>query len=165
MDSQTFVYQLGLCRHILDLNTRDISHEESLISPPNGGSCLNQVVGHLTRTRNLSLRGMGQTPPYPMEEFDPYDERTGVPFGRDKALPFDELRRRYQSLQERLVKAIGGMSAEALAAPPQRKMTGAPDETVGSQLATFVFHESYHVGQTGLLRRLAGKPGVVKPPR
>jgi uncharacterized damage-inducible protein DinB len=165
MDSQTLVYQLGLCNHIVELNTRDISHEESLIAPPQGGSCLNQVLGHLTRTRNMALRGMGQKPPYSMEEFDPYDDRTGVSFSRDKALPFDELRRRYQSLQEPLVKAIGGMSAEALAAPPQRKMTGAPDETVGSQLATLVFHESYHVGQTGLLRRMAGKPGVVKPPR
>jgi uncharacterized damage-inducible protein DinB len=164
MDSQTLVYQLGLCHHIVELNTRDISHEESLIAPPQGGSCLNQVLGHLTRTRNLALRGMGQKPPYPMEEFDLYDDRTGVPFAREKAVPFGELRRRYQSLQEPLVKGIGGMSAEALAAPPQRKMTGAPDETVGSQLATFVFHESYHVGQTGILRRMAGKPGVVKPP-
>jgi uncharacterized damage-inducible protein DinB len=165
MDSQTLVYQLGLCRHIVELNTGDISHEESLIAPPHGGSCLNQVLGHLTRTRNLALRGMGEKVPYPMEEFDPYDDRTGVRFSPDKAVLFDELRRRYQSLQEPLVKAIGGMSPEALAAPPQRKMTGAPDETVGSQLATFVFHESYHVGQTGVLRRMAGKPGVVKPPR
>jgi uncharacterized damage-inducible protein DinB len=27
-----------------------------------------------------------------------------------------------------------------------------------------VFHETYHVGQTGVLRRVVGKPGVVKPP-
>jgi uncharacterized damage-inducible protein DinB len=165
MDSQTLVYQLGLCNHIVELNTGDISHEESLITPPQGGSCLNQVLGHLTRTRNLALRSMGQQPPYAMEELDPYDDRTGVAFSRDKALPFSELRRRYNSLQEPLVKSIGRMSAQALAAPPDRKMTGAPNETVGSQLATLVFHESYHVGQTGLLRRIAGKPGVVKPPK
>jgi hypothetical protein len=165
MDSQTLVYQLGLCNYIVELNTRDVSHEESLIAPPQGGSCLNQVLGHVTRTRNMALRGMGQTPPYPIEEFDPYDDRTGVPYSRAQALPFDELRRRFKSLQEPLVKAIGRLSPEALAAPPERKMTGAPDETVGSQLATFVFHESYHVGQTGLLRRTVGKPGVVKPPR
>jgi len=165
MDSQTLVYQLGLCHHIVELNTRDISHEESLIAPQQGGSCLNQVLGHVTRTRNMALRSMGQKPLYPMEEFDSYDDRTGVPFSRERALPFGELRSRYQALQELLVKAIGGMSPEALAAPPHRKMTGAPDETVGSQLATFVFHESYHVGQTGVLRRIAGKPGVVKPPK
>jgi hypothetical protein len=165
MDSQTLVYQLGLCNYIVELNTGDVSHDESLIAPPQGGSCLNQVLGHLTRTRNQALLGMGQKPLYPIEDFDPYDDRTGVSFSRERALPFDELKRRFKALQEPLVKAIGGMSSASLSAPPERKMTGAPDETVGSQLATFVFHESYHVGQTGLLRRLAGKPGVVKPPR
>ena len=66
--------------------------------------------------------------------------------------------------QEPLVKAISAMPAELLASKPPRNMTGDPNETVGSNLATFVFHESYHVGQTGVLRRVAGKPGVIKPP-
>jgi uncharacterized damage-inducible protein DinB len=164
MNGETLAYQLELCNYIVDLNTKDISHEESLIAPPKGGSCLNQVLGHLTRTRNMALGTMGQKQPYSMEEFDPYDDRTGVPFSREKALPFDELRRRYKALQEPLVKAIRGMSAEALQSAPKRKMTGAPNETVGTQLATMVFHETYHVGQTGVLRRVVGKPGVVKPP-
>jgi len=56
------------------------------------------------------------------------------------------------------------MSPETLAAKPPRNMTGDPNETVGTNLAVFAFHESYHVGQTGVLRRVAGKPGVIKPP-
>ena len=64
----------------------------------------------------MALGTMGQKSPYPMEEFDPYDDRTGVPFSRDRALPFDELRRRFQAMQEPLVRAITGMSPEALAA-------------------------------------------------
>jgi uncharacterized damage-inducible protein DinB len=164
MDAETLTYQLELCNHLVELNTRDISHEESLVTPPKGGSCLNQVLGHLTRTRNMALGTMGQKQPYEMKDFDPYDDRTGVPFSRDRALPFDELQRRYKSLQDPLTRAIKAMSSEQLAAAPNRKMTGAPNETVGSQLATFVFHETYHGGQTGVLRRIAGKPGVVKPP-
>ncbi|MBU1676531.1 DinB family protein, partial [bacterium] len=35
-------------------------------------------------------------------------------------------------------------------------------ETVGSLLAGLAFHESYHCGQLGLLRRLLGKDGVIK---
>ncbi len=164
MHAQTLAFQLELSSKVFDLNTRDVSHEESLATPPKGGSCLNQVVGHLTRTRNMALGGMGQKSPYPVNDFDPYDDRTGVPFSREKALPFDELRRRFKAMQEPLVSAIKGMSAEALAARPPRNMTGDPNETVGSNLATFVFHECYHVGQTGVLRRVAGKPGVIKPP-
>ena len=165
MHSKTLAYQLELSHRVLDMNTRDVSHEESLAQPERGGSCLNQVVGHITRTRNMALGTMGQKSPYPMEEFDPYDDRTGVPFSREKALPFDELTRRFKAMQEPLVNAIRGMPPEVLAMKPPRPFTGAPDETVGSSLATFVFHESYHVGQTGVLRRVAGKPGVIKPPK
>jgi uncharacterized damage-inducible protein DinB len=160
----TLAYQLELSNKILEMNTGDVSHEESLMTPPRGGSCLNQVVGHLARTRNLALGTMGQKSPYPMKDFDPYDDRTGVPFNGENALPFDELRRRFKAMQEPLVRAITRMSPEVMASPPPRRLAGAPDETVGTNMATFVFHECYHVGQTGVLRRVAGKPGVVKPP-
>ena len=100
-----------------------------------------------------------------MEDFDPYDDRTRVSFSPQNALPFEELRRRFKAMQEPLVRTIEVMSPEVMASRPPRKMTGDPNETVGSNLATFVFHECYHVGQTVVLRRVAGKPGVVKPPR
>jgi uncharacterized damage-inducible protein DinB len=164
MHAQTLAYQLELSRRLLEMNTRDVSHEESLITPPRGGSCLNQVVGHLTRTRNRALGSMGQKSLYSMEDFDPYDDRTGVPFSPENALPFDELKRRFTALQEPLVRVINGMSSETLGSKPPRPFTGEPNETIGRNLATFVFHECYHVGQTGVLRRVAGKPGVVKPP-
>jgi DinB family protein len=165
MHAETLAYQLGLSHKVLEMNTKDVSHQESLVTPPKGGSCLNQVLGHLTRTRNMALGSMGQKSPYPVEEFDPYDDRTGVPFSRENALPFDELRRRFTAMQEPLVRAISGMPPEVLAMKPPRPFTGEPNETVGKNLATLVFHESYHVGQTGVLRRVVGKPGVVKPPK
>ena len=150
---------------MLHKNVGDLSQEESLAQPEQGGNCLNWVLGHITRTRNMALASMGQKSPYPMADFDPYDERTGVPLTRENALPIDELRRRYQAMQEPLLRAIGGMSPDVLASQPPRNMTGDPNETVGSNLATFAFHESYHVGQTGVLRRVAGKLGVIKPPK
>ena len=164
MHGKTLAFQLELSNKILEMNTADVSHEESLVTPAKGGSCLNQLVGHLARTRNMALGMMGQKSPYPMEDFDPYDDRTGVPFSPEKALPFDELRHRFKAMQEPLVRTIEGMSPEVLASRPPRKMTSDPNETVGSSLATFVFHECYHVGQTGILRRVVGKAGVIKPP-
>ena len=164
MHASTLAYQLELSSRILEMNTADLSQEDSLATPPNGGSSLNWVLGHLTRTRALALQTLGQKPPFPVEDFKVYDDRGGIPFSRATALPIDELRRRFQATQAALVGVIRGMSAEALAARPQRNLTGDPNETVGSQLATFVFHENYHVGQTGVLRRVAGKPGVIKPP-
>ena len=34
--------------------------------------------------------------------------------------------------------------------------------TAGEMVAALVFHEAYHAGQTGVLRRLIGKPGAVR---
>jgi hypothetical protein len=33
-------------------------------------------------------------------------------------------------------------------------------ETVGACIRFLAFHEAYHLGQLGLFRRLAGKPGI-----
>ena len=165
MNARTIVFQLELCARVFGKNVGDVSHEESLAAPKQGGNCLNWVVGHMTRTRNLALASFAGKSPYAMEDFAAYDDRRGAEFSRATALPIDELRRRYKAMQEPLVRAIGSMPAEVLAAKPPRNMTGDPNETIGSNLATFVFHESYHVGQTGVLRRVAGKPGVIKPPR
>ena len=40
MHAKTLAYQLGLSHEILEMNTGDASHEESLTTPPKGGSCL-----------------------------------------------------------------------------------------------------------------------------
>jgi uncharacterized membrane-anchored protein YhcB (DUF1043 family) len=36
------------------------------------------------------------------------------------------------------------------------------DEEKARKLAFYSFHEAYHSGQTGLLRRMAGKEGAIK---
>jgi hypothetical protein len=57
------------------------------------------------------------------------------------------------------------MSPDQMDKPAPISPTGNPKETVGSLLAALAFHEAYHVGQTGILRRVIGREGVVKPPR
>jgi len=163
MHAKTIAYQFGLCSYVLERNVGGVSHEESLISPQPGGNCLNWVLGHLTRTRNGVLTLVGQKPLFPNEELNAYDG--WVPFRPETALSFDELKRRFKALQEPLVNGLNGMSLEAMDKPAPLSPTGNPKETVGSLLASIAFHEAYHVGQTGLLRRVVGREGVVKPPK
>jgi hypothetical protein len=107
----------------------------------------------------------GQKPLFPDHDFDAYDDNGGVPFSAETALPFDELKRRYKALQEPWVKGLDGISKEALDQPAPVSPTNNPNETVGSLLAAMAFHEAYHAGQTGLLRRVVGRQGVIKPPK
>src|SRR5215204_166264 len=74
---------------------RGVSHQESLINPQPGGSCLNWVLGHLTRSRNQALALFGQKPMFPSEELDSYDDNGGKPFRHETAIAFDELKRRF----------------------------------------------------------------------
>jgi uncharacterized damage-inducible protein DinB len=163
MHGKTLAHQLGLSAYVLERNLGELSHEDSLVRPQKGGNCLNWVLGHVTRSRNLAVGMLLQKHPFPMEDFNAYDDRGGVPFTRETALPLDELKRRFKSLQEPLNKALSQMSDDTLASPAPFSPTGNPDETMGTMLAAFVFHEVYHMGQVGLLRRVAGKEGVVKP--
>ena len=51
------------------------------------------------------------------------------------------------------------MTEEDFAAPAEHVLSGEPS-TVGLQLAGLQFHEAYHVGQTGVLRRFLGNEAV-----
>ncbi len=165
MHSKTIAHQFGLCSYVLEKNLAGISHEESLINPQPGGSCLNWVLGHLTRTRDQALPLFGRKPMFPGQEFDAYDDNGAVQFRPEAAIPFDELKRRFKALQEPLVNGLNGMSSDQMDKPAPMSPTGNPKETVGSLIAALAFHEAYHVGQTGILRRIIGREGVVKPPR
>jgi uncharacterized damage-inducible protein DinB len=165
MPNNTIAYQFGLCSYVIEKNVRGVSHEESLINPQPGGSCLNWVLGHLARSRNRALNLVGQKPMFPNEEFAAYDDHGGKPFSPETAIDFEELKRRYKALQEPLVNGLQALPAEQLDRPAPISPTGNPDETVGSLLAALAFHEAYHAGQAGILRRVVGREGVIKPPR
>jgi hypothetical protein len=150
---------------VLEKNVAGVSHEESLINPQPGGSCLNWVLGHITQTRNRALSLLGRPMMFSDREFDPYDDHASVPFSRNTALPFEELKQRFKALQEPLVNGFNELSMEVVDQPAPFSPTGNPKETVGTLIASLAFHEAYHVGQTGMLRRVVGREGVVKPPK
>jgi uncharacterized damage-inducible protein DinB len=163
MHPKTLAHQLGLCSYVLERNLSELSEQESHVAPQAGGSCVNWVLGHITRTRLEMLRGLGKELPFPLEEFNAYDDRGGVRFTRATAIPTDELKRRYKALQEPLVRALNELPPDIMDRPATFSPTANPKETMGTLLAAFAFHEAYHAGQTGLLRRVAGKAGAIKP--
>ncbi len=150
------LYEAG--HRVARQNLRDISHEESLKPPPGGGNCINWVLGHLVATRQVVLRLAGGEAWWDEERSRTYSAGDDGRWSPDRALPLEVLIADYDRSQDLLARTLPALSAEALAAPG---LLG----TVGDTLAFLQFHEGYHAGQLGILRRVLGKPGVIKPPK
>jgi uncharacterized damage-inducible protein DinB len=70
----------------------------------------------------------------------------------------------FRKAQKPLEEGLDSITDDTMSQPAPFSPTGNPDETIGSLLAAIAFHEAYHAGQLGLLRRLAGREGVMKGP-
>ena len=138
-----------------------MSHDQSLVQPHPGGNCLNWVVGHLATTRDR-LRGvLGLDPVLGPEEHPVYARSSEPLTDAEKAEPFERLRAAFARDQDEIVAALSALTPERLAAPAPFSPGNDPQETVATLLAGLVFHEAYHIGQTGVLRRIAGHAGVL----
>lgn len=150
--------------YTLTVNTEGIDESESRRRPGEGMNSLNWVVGHVLDARNAILALLGAPPVFTTPEAEVYRRGgTGeIPAGRGHTLV--ELLELLNRSQEALGAALRATSAEALAAPctlpGYEKLPGG--DSVAAKIAFLQFHEGYHCGQVGLLRRLLGKPGVIR---
>ncbi|MFQ5349951.1 MAG: DinB family protein, partial [Thermoanaerobaculia bacterium] len=145
--------QFEVAKMVLQMNLEGVTHEESLISPASGGNCLNWVVGHLVSAYNKLLPGIGGESVWDAERQALYD-RGSDPILAERAVPFDLLMADFAAAHGRVVERVAALTANELAAPAPYSPVNNPDETLGSLINLLAFHQSYHTGQTGLLRRV-----------
>lgn len=159
--------EVGVYRHqarmihgVVRRNVDGLTQEESLVQPDPGGSCLNWVVGHLLNIYDATLPMLGQKPV--MEEGLKRYAR-GTPPLQDpaEALELRDLLAAWDQAAERIQAGLASLTAEILDRPAPHSPSNNPNETVRSLLTTTFFHQAYHAGQTGLLRRIAGKEGAI----
>jgi hypothetical protein len=114
------------------------------------------IVGHLaaTRLRAMVLAGLPEQAPEWAPWFKMGTSPAEVPADLDPRL----LVASFHASQEALAAHWDAVGATDLARPLGRTLPGGAD-TVGGALRFLAWHEAYHLGQLGLLRRLAGKPG------
>jgi hypothetical protein len=160
MDAHVLAFQFSVGAFVLERNLTGVTNEESLWAPQPGGNTMNWIVGHVVRARNQALGLLGATPLFEDADFEAY----GAASVATGALPLDELKRRFDALGAPLDAALRRTSPQHLSAAAPFSPTGNPDETVGTLLASIAFHEAYHLGQTGLARRLLGKTGALLAP-
>jgi hypothetical protein len=157
--SETLTFQLRMTGGIAGLNLEGITHEESLLRATPDGTHINWIVGHLVGIRCRLLPAIGQEP-----VFDPATATSyRASLTKDSIiLPFEEVVRAYNQSTERMLAGIASATDELYAGPAPFSPRGDPNETVASLLTRFMIHEAYHLGQTGILRRVSGKEGAIK---
>ncbi len=159
MSTDLLAVQLGYNNYTFHKNTDGVSHEESLVQPHPGGNCLNWVVGHLATSRDLTRGVLGLEPV--LGEHPVYARSSEPLADAGKAEPFERLTAAFAKNQDDIAAAIAALTPEQLAAKAPFSPGNNPEETVGTLLAGLIFHEAYHIGQTGVLRRIAGHAGVL----
>ncbi len=157
MDIDNLIIQHELGAQVCKDNTAGLTHAESLVSPQGGGNCVNWILGHLVKARNDELGLLGKTPIFPPEKFERYNNGQPPLTDAGEALDLNELCDDFTALQAPLVAALRDVEPEILARPVPDSPTGNPNETVGTMITAIAFHEAYHLGQIGLLRRTLGK--------
>ena len=142
----TVIYQLGACQRVLHRNVDDISNDEANVQPQPGGNSILWILRHITGTRERVLRWTGDTSGF-------------TAAGETLA----DLVAAYDRSQPLVAAALARLTDDDLDQKAPYSPSGNPKETVRTLLTSVSFHEAYHIGQLGILRRVVGKEGAIKP--
>lgn len=154
--------QLARTSHrVVHLQVEGVSHADSLICPQPAGNCLNWVLGHLLAIDGKQLEVLGQQAVMPAGTLARYDRGTTPLVSADQALDFTSLVEAWDETAKRIQIGLAAFPASRLCDPAPMSPSNNPAETMLSLLTTIGFHQAYHAGQCGLLRRLVGKPGAI----
>ena len=147
---EIFTKQFKYNYEVLKINTEKLNDEDGLIQPQKGGNCLNWVIGHIIATRETILKLLNERSVWDKKTIALYERGSApVPGTRNsKALSLKKLLNDFELSQKRLIAGLNRLNKD--------------DKELVEKIAMFSFHESYHAGQTGLLRRIIGKEGAIK---
>jgi hypothetical protein len=156
-----FLHDAGIIRQVLQMNVDGFTHEESLIQPVPAGNCLNFVVGHLLWLYNTVLPMLGQDEVMEPGALERYARGAPPITGPAGAIDLSTLLAAWDTACERVDAGLATLTPEFLDQHAPNSPTNNPDETHRTLLGTVFFHQAYHTGQMGLLRRIAGKQGAL----
>jgi len=142
---------------IIEAQTAGLTHQDSLVQVP-GMNCLNWVLGHLADYRDQVLAMLGEAPALGEEGARYQRESDPVTGDGPGVVPLERLLAVLKEGQVRISAALSALSDEALGA---EEMVNDRRLTLEDRLHFAYFHDTYHTGQTELLRAVAGKTDKV----
>ncbi len=139
------------------MNMKGISDADSLLAP--SGSSINWIVGHLLATRNSICKLLNCDPIMTPEQYEPYS-RGSDGGNSDGFMALSDLMKMFKQSQQIILDQLANITDEQLTAPIPTDDENKPD-SLANRLLFFNFHEAYHVGQIGMMRRGIGKEGAI----
>ena len=148
---------------IFNLNTRlfnntlaGVTEEQSEERISGHSNSFKWIATHTVWARYNTLMFLGKPAqnPYPglFENFKPFD-------AADKYPSLEEIKKEWQKASDLLKDALGSISDEVIAADsPLKSPIG--DNTMGGTVAFLAQHESYDIGQLGLLKKYLTKEAM-----
>jgi len=146
--------------NVLQQNTAGVDHAGSLQAPQAAGNSMNWVGGHLVGARCGLLELLGADPVWDEKKRARYG-RGSLPITPEDAQPWDEIQAALATSQERLRAAFAALAPERLLAPLPEDQNPFRVDNLAEYIGTYAFHEAYHVGQLGLIRRTYGMDGAI----
>lgn len=152
---QNLAEAYGRNLEIVKLQTEGLTQQDSLIQLPFRANCLNWVVGHILTNRCNILRLLGAEDLRPELNLDHYERESDPIQGTEEGvLVLSELITHLDTAQRRLAEVLEKETEKSLQrVAPYRDR---PERPVAFWLFFLYFHDSYHVGQTEILRQAAG---------
>lgn len=139
---------------LMKMQCEGLSHADSLVQTPYNINCMNWVLGHIAVSRDRVLRLVGEEHLLTEAEFDRYKTESNPIVGDgEDVIKLDRLLEVLSPDQERINAGFSRLTDEQLAELIQ---VGERQVPLGVRLHGFYFHDTYHTGQTDLLRQIAG---------
>lgn len=154
--------QARMARDVVNANTHGLTHEESLVAPRPSGNRLNWVLGHLLSVYDGFLPLLKQEPVIGAAKLQRFARGAPPLENPADAIDFGKLLVAWNQASDRVDAGLASLDPDSLDRPAPNGPSGNPDETVRSLITTVMFHQAYHAGQTGVLRRIAGREGAIQ---
>ena len=145
-------YALNL--RLIDMQTAGLSHADSLIQTPYNINCLNWVLGHIAVGRDSVLQLVGEETLLSEAETNRYKtESDPITEDSEHVIQLERLLEILATGQMRINAGLSRLTEDELSGEVR---VGERQVPLGVRLHGFYFHDTYHTGQTDLLRQIAG---------
>ncbi|MFT4542395.1 MAG: putative damage-inducible protein DinB [Planctomycetota bacterium] len=162
MIREIFKNQIQISAYTVLQNIDGIVHEESLTSAPAGGNSVNWVLGHIVDSRGGMLELLGGER-LPIEGLAEVYKRGSSAIGPGAdCIKIEYLKDAFATYQDSLTERLDAVDVSWFAQECAGLFDPELKTTQAEKLSTLVFHECYHAGQLGVIRRAIGRDGKIQ---